>query len=435
MADSAPKPEELPVTAQIDPSQVAEAAALEDQHDAEDSSVLPIEIQEVTEPDTSARIVDNPVRDDETEARIQELRNRGRVGVLTEGTERPDASHRMKNTDHDPDAIAAANKANRQAQQERAEHIGDRRKPTVGETFKRATNIKLDTVAGKYNDSPVPDVKAYFEDPAGWEEKLRSDLRDRGRSDEQIEGRIEDLKSIYDRELARIGEKSDEMRDDWLQEKYLHLDVQTRDQDAFRGDLLDLYARDPEKYKAMSTEEFVAEGREFRRSSWETSARATLQSLGSALNETLPKLVEDASSLDLFCREMNKQFNDLLLRIVRQDIDVEELYSFVEAIEGKEGPYPQIPEDPADGAAYEKALDDRYNTIDRAEYASMHGYFTVNDFVKDLDRSPREQMKEAVERAKVVTDRWVEAGKKAREEFETKWGKAPNSEEPEPQAA
>lgn len=433
MAEEAPKPPE------IDPEQVAQAAALENAPVPESPAVLPIEIQEVADHDTAAQPADDPVaRDSETEARIQELRNRGRVGVLTEGTERPDTSNRLKKSEHDPEAIAAVNKANRLLQQQRTVHLEGQGRDTrlgIGQTFKTATAHKLNTVAGEYSDSPHPEVKEYFEDPEGWETRVRDQLKANGNSDEWINEYLDDEKSNFDRQLARIGERYDSSRDAWLQDKYEDLESQTRIQDKFRGDLLDLYARDPEKYKAMSTEEFVTQGREFRSTSWETAKRATMESWGSSLSESLPKLVENASSIYDFRGTMNTLINKLRNQMDKKGISPEELISFVEALEGKEAPYSQIPEDRADLPAYDKAYDDRLDTERRIRNSYQHGYFNIDDFAKDLDRSPREQMKEAVERAKVVTDRWVEAGKKARQEFEEKWGAEPQGEEPEPQAA
>ena len=56
----------------------------------------------------------DPANDTELEERLNDLRERGRVGVLTEGTERNDTTDRLKNSDNDPEAIALVNKANRE---------------------------------------------------------------------------------------------------------------------------------------------------------------------------------------------------------------------------------------------------------------------------------------------------------------------------------
>ncbi len=358
MSEGLPKPDGFDFVSPVEPSRVAE-----------EGSVIPTEIQEDTPHDVSGQVADGSVTlSPEAEARIEELRNRGRIGVLTEGTERRavDYTGRMKNSEHDPDAIAAVNKANRLNQQKLAE-----RRRRMGATQ---------------------------------------------------EG---------------IGEKWDARRDGSARYDHEAVRELQQQQDGFRGDLLDLYARDPEKYKIIPTEEFVAQGREFKKSSWETSRLAYLESSGKWLEEKLPQLVEDASSITDFCSKMDVVLNEIRWQLERQG-DKEALYGFIEAVEGKEIPdMDTLPDDNKTDEqieairAYNRGKKARRDTEDRLYMASLHGYFRPDDFVSDLDRSPREQMKEAVERAMNITDQWVEAGQKARTDFEEKWGKAPESTEPE----
>lgn len=453
MSEGLPKPDGIDFVPPVDPNQVAQDAALENPQVTEGEPVLATEMQEDTQHDVSDQVVDDTAAlDSETEARIQELRDRGRVGVLTEGTERRTIDYigRMDNSEHDPDAIAAVNKANRLSQQQLAEHLvrqgRDDPRLRIGKNFEDATNWKLDEVAREVDpnnrrDRRSHDLKEYFEDPEGWETRLRERFKDNGKSDERIEEDIELRKGSLDSELERIGEKGDETREYWLQRDYERLKAKTSGQDQYRGDLLNLYARDPEKYKAMATEEFVAEGRKFRDDGQETSRLARLESFGKSLEQRLPEFVEDASSLADFCEEMSKIVSSLQRLRGRGDFHPEELFSFVEAIEGKEIPgedtLPEdskTPEQKEAVRAYNRGQKARQDTEYRLSYG-RHGYFSADDFPLDLDRPPREQMREAVERIKSFTNNWITDGQKAREEFDKKWGKAPEDKEPNPKAA
>lgn len=448
MSGELPKPDGIDFVPPVDPTQVAEAAALENPQVTEGKPVQPAEMQEDTHHGVSDQVADDDSTaiSPETEARIEELRKRGRVGVLTEGTERPDTSHRMKNSDYDPDVIAAVNKAARLQDQQDDEYIKRKSggrvtpKPKIRDQFVRATDGKLDEITGKRDTDGG--LREYFEDPEGWEAGQRAYLKDsEGFGDERTERHIETRKDIFDRSLRDIGEKWDDRRSEWLERNYEALKDRQRGEDGYRGDLLDLYARNPEKYKSMSTEEFVAVGKEFRSDSRGTSRLASLESFGKSLEEKLPQLVEDASSITDFCSKMDEVLNSIRWDLERQG-NWEDLYGFIEAVEGKETPdRDTLPDDNKTDEqkeairAYRRGVKARRDTEDRLYTASVHGYFRPDDFVSDLDQSPREQMKEAVERAKKITDQWVEDGQKARAKFDEKWGKAPEDKDPEPKAA
>lgn len=438
MTEGMLRPDEFDQEPLIDPNQVAEAAALEDPQTNQSDSVTAADMQEDTHHSVTDQVADDSVAlDSETEARLEELRNRGRVGVLTEGTERPDTSGRMKNSDHDPEAIATVNKANRLTRQKREEHADGFYAPRAhaGETFRRTTDRKLNAIAEDDN------LKKSFEDPVAWEAGLRSGLEDLGHSDDAIESDIDRMKTVRDRNLERIEEEADSWRADLLQDGYNTLRGETTRQDQYRGDLLDLYARNPEKYKVMLTEEFVAEGRRFKDDSQETSRLAMLESVGTALEKKLAKLVEDTTDLDHFCTEINRIVSGVHASMNNGQLDEEDAFGLVEAFEGVEVPgretLPDSDDTPEQRAATEAfyAGQDIREGTKRRLFGRTNGYFSASDFVKDLERSPREQMKEAVDRANVYFDKWIEEGQKAREEFDENWGDQPAEEELETESA
>ena len=456
MSEGLPKPNRIDFEPPVDLNQVAEAVALENDPSLMDEPVLstegqpapPTEIQEDAQHSMSYQAVDDStVMSPEVEARIQGLRDRGRINVLSdEGVMRPAVTAtQINNSEHDPDAIAVVNKANRLTRQTEAERrrqngyndIGGR----IGRSYKEATERKLDEIENETEDDYEAGLKDYFNDPEAWEAGLRKDWQGEGMSDDRIEDIIESSKSRNDWLLEQIGKKWDKRRGEWIKRDLEVLEAEKVRQEQYRGDLLNLYARNPEKYKAMSTEEFVAEGHKFREDGWETSRLARLESFGKSLEEKLPKLIEGASSVASVCDELNSIVRSLQRLRGGGNLDPEELFGFVEAMEGKKIPsLDTVPEDKdAPGRkeaikAYANGQKARQDTEYKLSYG-RHGYFRDTDLVPDLDRSPREQMKEAVERTKVFTNKWISDGQKAREEFDKKWGKAPEDKEPNPKAA
>lgn len=436
-----PRPNEIDiVTPDADPAAIAQDAAQEDGQFSERGVSETTEMQEDTPHDVSDQAAnDSSTMDSQTEARIQELRDRGRVGVLTEGTERPDTSERMKNSDHDPDAIAAVNKASR-ATVVRNEDGTINRPFTMRGAYEYAGERRANNIAGYVDNGYDEKVKLFEENPEEWEAKERTRLEEKY-PDDPVE--VEDILSGMRGRIERIVLEDDKIYREVLEREKESfgkaLEQETKVQDAYRGDMLDLYARDPEKYKAMTTEEFVAEGRRFKENSLDTAEAEARKAWGDWFAEHAPEMVEDASNIGEFADQLNK----MVLRLLNSDgVSRADIYNFVESIEDKE--VPEIDTVPKDGTkeerkeafiAYQRGQDTRADTVNRLYSAGMHGYFKSAHLVPDLDRPPREQMREAVERAKKITGQWVEAGNKARADFEEKWGKAPEDKEPEPKAA
>lgn len=347
MSEEFPQEEQLQMQEGVDSVVGAEQAPIADVHESE-LTHIPVHTE-----DEDQAAGSDPAHDAEIEERLNDLRERGRVGVLTEGTERPDTSDRIKNSDHDPEAVALVNK-------------------------------RYDKYS--YNVNQRPSVREIY------------DLRDEDREDVFFGG--ERAQENFERNL-----------------KNHHEDLKRNQQglEISRGDILEMYARNPEKYKGMSVEEFVEQGDKYLRDVEKLSRK----DYACRISELLIKATGET---DQGSPKKTAEFINKAMLKLRSTYFESESRTLIATIKG-------FDENTVEG------VDDRNKRIDKIwnSIRAGHDLVTGSDFIGDnWDTPPSVKAKEMSEHIRQATANWREEYQKAKAEFEEKWGVKPEkSEEPE----